>query len=180
MGFRHLLQAHDLTKAVLVEINVMLMERGLLMSQVSLVDATLIAAPSPTKNKDHARDKEMHQTNKGNQWHFGMKAHIAVDKHSGLVHTVVSTQANVSDVSQAQALLHGQDSDVWAEAQSSKLKAQVRAYVEHPFHIVKNPFRYKKTRYNGLAKNDANGEKSVRTCAKMRMLAEFKCRQKLI
>jgi transposase, IS5 family len=122
MGFRHLLQAHDLTKAVLVEINVMLMERGLLMSQVSLVDATLIAAPSPTKNKDHARDKEMHQTNKGNQWHFGMKAHIAVDKHSGLVHTVVSTQADVSDVSQAQALLHGQDSDVWAEAQSSKLK----------------------------------------------------------
>ena len=143
----------------------------------------------------------MHQTKKGNQWHFGIKAHIGVDKESGLVHTLTTTAANVSDVSQTPALLHGQESAVWADAgyvgvqkredmqealaaneqkvrwhvakrrksieklvdgwQKSMaqayetLKAQVRAYVEHPFHVVKNIFKYKKTRYKGLAKNDA-------------------------
>ena len=201
MGFRHLLEANDLTKAMLVEVNVMLMERGLLMTKGTLVDATLIAAPSSTKNKEHGRDPEMHQAKKGNQWHFGMKAHIGVDKDSGLVHTLTTTAANVSDISQTAALLHGQESDVWADAgyvgvdkredmqealsaneqtvqwhvakrrstiekladgwQKSmaqayeKLKAQVRSRVEHPFHVVKNIFKYKKTRYKGLAKNDA-------------------------
>jgi IS5 family transposase len=201
MGFRHLLEANDLTKAMLVEVNVMLMERGLLMTKGTLVDATLIAAPSSTKNKEHGRDPEMHQAKKGNQWHFGMKAHIGVDKDSGLVHTLTTTAANVSDISQTPALLHGQESGVWADAgyvgvekredmqqalraneqtvqwhvakrrstieklaegwQKSmaqayeKLKAQVRSRVEHPFHVVKNIFKYKKTRYKGLAKNDA-------------------------
>lgn len=101
MGFRHLLEAHDLTKAMLVEINVMLMERGLLMTQGTLVDATLIAAPSSTKNKEHARDPEMHQAKKGNQWHFGMKAHIGVDKDSGLVHTLTTTAATGQTLNQA-------------------------------------------------------------------------------
>jgi len=201
MGFRHLLEANDLTRAMLVEVNVMLMERGLLMTKGTLVDATLIAAPSSTKNKEHGRDPEMHQAKKGNQWHFGMKAHIGVDKDSGLVHTLTTTAANVSDISQTPALLHGQESGVWADAgyvgvekredmqqalraneqtvqwhvakrrstieklaegwQKSmaqayeKLKAQVRSRVEHPFHVVKNIFKYKKTRYKGLAKNDA-------------------------
>ena len=79
MGFRHLLEAHHLTKAMLVEVNILLMARGLLMTQGTLVDATLIAAPSSTKNKAYARDPEMHQTKKGNQLHFGMKAHLGVD-----------------------------------------------------------------------------------------------------
>lgn len=199
MGFRHLLEAHDLTQALLVEINAMLKERGLLMSQGTLVDATLIAAPSSTKNKEHERDPEMHQTKKGNQWYFGMKAHIGADKDSGLVHTVTGTAANVSDISQTPNLLHGEESAVWADAgyvgvdkredvkqalaakeqevewhvakrrksieklaegwqkelaqACEKLKARVRAYVEHPFHVVKNIFHYKKTRYKGLAKN---------------------------
>lgn len=201
MGFRHLLEAHDLPQALLVEVNAMLIERGLLMSQGTLVDATLIAAPSSTKNREHARDPEMHQTKKGNQWHFGLKAHIGVDQESGLVHTLVTTAANVSDISQTPALLHGQEEAVWADAgyvgvdkredmqaalaangqevqwhvarrrkaieqladgwQKSlaqayeKLKARVRAYVEHPFHVVKNIFRHKKVRYKGIAKNDA-------------------------
>ncbi len=116
MGFRHLLEANDLTKAMLVEVNVMLMERGLLMTQGTLVDATLIAAPSSTINKEHARDPEMHQAKKGNQWHFGMKAHIGVDKDSGLLHTLTTTAANVSDISQTPALLHGQENAVWADA----------------------------------------------------------------
>ena len=202
MGFRHLLEANDLTKAMLVEVNAMLLERGLLMTQGTLVDATLIAAPSSTKNREHARDPEMHQTKKGNQWHFGMKAHIGVDRDSGLVHTVVSTAANVSDISQTPELLHGQETELWADAgyvgvdkredmhaalikneqtdtlqlhvakrrskitkmaegwqktmaqAYEKLKAQVRSRVEHPFHVVKNLFHYKKARYRGINKND--------------------------
>lgn len=116
MGFRHLLEANDLTKAMLVEVNVMLMERGLLMTKGTLVDATLIAAPSSTKNQEHGRDPEMHQAKKGNQWYFGMKAHIGVDKDSGQVHTLTTTPANVSGISQTPALLHGQESDVWTDA----------------------------------------------------------------
>ncbi len=201
MGFRHLLEANNLAQALLVKVNAMLIERGLLMSKGTLVDATLIAAPSSTKNQKHARDPEMHQAKKGNQWYFGVKAHIGADKESGLVHTLVTTSANVSDISQTPVLLHGQEQDVWLDAgyvgvekredmqaalaangqelkwhiarrrktieklaegwQKSlvqayeKLKAQVRARVEHPFHVVKNIFKYKKTRYKGLAKNDA-------------------------
>lgn len=116
MGFRHLLEANDLTRAMLVEVNALLLEQGLLMTEGTLVDATLIAAPSSTKNRAHARDPEMHQTKKGNEWHFGMKAHIGVDRDSGLVHTVLSTSANVSDISQTPALLHGQETELWADA----------------------------------------------------------------
>ena len=201
MGFRHLLEANDLPQAMLVEVNAMLIERGLLMSRGSLVDATLIAAPSSTKNQEHARDPEMHQVKKGNEWYVGMKAHVGVDRDSGLVHTLVTTSANISDISQTPALLHGQETDAWADAgyvgvekredmqkalvangqavqwhvakrrktietladgwqkklaqAYEKLKAQVRARVEHPFHVVKNIFKYQKTRYKGLAKNDA-------------------------
>ena len=201
MGFRHLLEAHDLSQAMLIKVNAMLIERGLLMSKGTLVDATLIAAPNWTKNKRHGRDPEMHQAKKGNQWYFGLKAHIGVDKESGLVHTLITTSAHISDISQTPALLHGQAQDVWldagyvgvekredmqaalaANAQEvqwhiakrgktiekladgwqknlaqayEKLKAQVRARVEHPCHVVKNIFKYKKTRYKGLAKNDA-------------------------
>ena len=82
----------------------------------SAIDATLIADPSPTKNQNEERDPKMHQTKKANQWHFGMKAHIGVDSDSGLVHTVVGTAANVHDVTQASALVHGEESDVFADA----------------------------------------------------------------
>jgi IS5 family transposase len=81
-----------------------------------VVDATLIAAPSSTKNNSGKRDPQMHQTKKGNQWHFGMKAHIGVDAESGLVHTVIGTAANVNDVTQGHALLHGEEADVFADA----------------------------------------------------------------
>ena len=81
-----------------------------------MVDATLIAAPSSTKNAGGERDPEMHQTKKGNQWHFGMKAHIGVDADSGLVHSVIGTAANVNDVSQGHGLLHGEEAVVFADA----------------------------------------------------------------
>jgi IS5 family transposase len=109
LKFRRLLEAHELTRKVFEVIKAHLAEKGLMMREGTLVDATLIAAPPSTKNRAKARDPDMHQTKKGNQWHFGMKAHIGVDAESGLVHSVVGTAANESDVSQTHALLHGDD-----------------------------------------------------------------------
>lgn len=102
LKFRRLLETHQLTESIFNTINAHLAEKGLLLREGTIVDATLIAAPPSTKNREGKRDEEMHQTKKGNQWHFGMKAHIGVDAQSGLVHTVVGTAANVSDVTQAQ------------------------------------------------------------------------------
>jgi len=194
LKFRHWLERHDLTKVLFEEVGRMLEERGLLMRQGTIVDATIIAAPPSTKNKTKTRDPEMHQTKKGNQWHFGMKAHIGVDVASGVVHTLTGTAANEADINQTAALLHGQEGVVFADAgyagadkrpeladcdvcwniaiKRSIIKAlpkvlrelaepveqalaQVRAWVEHPFHVVKNLFRHKKLRYRGLAKNTA-------------------------
>lgn len=186
---------NDLTRAMFEEINAHLAQQGLLMRAGTIVDATIIAAPSSTKNAKGERDPEMHQAKKGNQWHHGMKAHIGVDAESGIVHSLVSTAANVSDVTQAASLLHGEETDAfgdsgyrgvdkraefqdgakaaqWHIAMQSgkrrqlsssslgqmlekveKIKAGIRAKVEHPFHVVKNLFGHKKTRYRGLAKN---------------------------
>ncbi len=195
LTFRRLLETHQLTESLFNTINAHLAERGLLLRAGTIVDATLIAAPSSTKNQTGQRDPEMHQTKKGNQWYFGMKAHIGVDAQSGLVHNVLGTAANVSDITQAQALLHGAETDVFGDAgcqgvekreenlelpvnwhvamRPSKrralpgtplgelletveqAKASIRAKVEHPFHVVKNLFRHRKTRYRGLAKNTA-------------------------
>lgn len=116
LKFRRLLETHLLTESIFNAINAHLAAKGLLMREGTIVDATLIAAPPSTKNREGKRDEEMHQTKKGNQWYFGMKAHIGVDAQSGLVHTVVGTAANVSDVTQAQALLHGDETDVFGDA----------------------------------------------------------------
>lgn len=195
LKFRRLLETHDLCKALFAAINADLAARGLLLREGTLVDATLIAAPSSTKNQKRARDPEMHQTKKGNQWYFGLKAHIGTDRDSTLVHTVVVTAANVADIAKTAELLHGAERQVhgdagytgvekrpeivalarpidWLIARKRGLikalaegahkqaleavehaKASVRAFVEHPFHIVKNLFRYRKTRYRGLTKN---------------------------
>ena len=116
LRFRHLLEAHNLSSQILATVNATLAAKGLLLKSGTVVDATLIAAPSSTKNSSGERDPEMHQTKKGNQWHFGMKAHIGVDADSGLVHTVVGTAANVNDVTQAHALVQGAETDVFADA----------------------------------------------------------------
>ena len=116
LKFRRLLLDNNLTKALFEEINAHLAEQGLLMRAGTIVDATIIAAPSSTKNEGKARDPEMHQTKKGNAWHFGMKAHVGVDAGSGLVHTVVATAANVNDVTQAGALLHGEETVAFGDA----------------------------------------------------------------
>ena len=116
LRFRHLLEEHQLSIQILATVNSTLAAKGLLLKSGTAIDATLIAAPSSTKNSSGERDPEMHQTKKGNQWHFGMKAHIGVDAESGLVHSVVGTAANVNDVTQASALVHGEETDVFADA----------------------------------------------------------------
>ena len=195
LKFRRLLETHDLCKGLFAAINADLAARGLLLRAGTLVDATLIAAAPSTKNQAKQRDQEMHQTKKGNQWYFGMKAHIGADRDSKLVHTVVVTAANVADIAKTAELLHGQEKQVHADAGYTgvekraeivalerqidwqiackrgliqalaegaekaarktveQAKASVRAYVEHPFHLVKNIFRHRKVRYRGLAKN---------------------------
>ncbi|GLS94773.1 hypothetical protein GCM10007918_20650 [Piscinibacter gummiphilus] len=109
LRFRHLLEKHDLATDMLRVLNDILQAKGLLMKKGTVVDATLIAAPSSTENADGERDPEMKRTKKGNQWYFGMKAHIGVDAESGLVHRVIGTSANVNDVAQAGRLLHGEE-----------------------------------------------------------------------
>lgn len=195
LKFRRLLEEHGLTRTLFETINAHLAEKGLMMREGTIVDASIIAAPPSTKNRANARDSEMHQTRKGKQWYFGMKAHIGTDAESGLVHSVVGTAAHVADVTQANALLHGDETDVLGDAgyqgvekreenealdvrwhvamrpgkrralpadrlgrlmeQYEHAKARIRAKVEHPFHVVKNLFRHRKTRYRGLAKNTA-------------------------
>ncbi|EGQ95934.1 transposase DDE domain protein [Vibrio cholerae HC-49A2] len=116
MNFRHLLEQHQLGRSVFEPINQWLSERGVLMKQGTLVDATIIEAPSSTKNKTNQRDPEMHQTKKGNEWHFGMKAHIGVDAKSGLTHTLVTTAANEHDLNQLSNLLHSDEEFVSGDA----------------------------------------------------------------
>ena len=116
LNFRRLLEKHELAGGILQVINGYLGDRGLMLRQGTVVDATIIHAPSSTKNKDGKRDPEMHQTKKGNQYYFGMKAHIGADDESGLVHSVVGTAANVADVTQVDKLLHGDENVVCADA----------------------------------------------------------------
>ena len=116
LNFRRLLEKHELAAGILAVINGYLGDRGLSLRQGTIVDATLINAPSSTKNKDKKRDPEMHQTKKGNQYYLGMKAHIGVDVDSGLVHSVVGTAANVADITQVDKLLHGDENVVCTDA----------------------------------------------------------------
>jgi IS5 family transposase len=140
LRFRHLLEEHQLAPQILAVVNATLADKGLMLKQGTVVDATLIAAPSSTKNQDGERDPEMHQTKKGNQWHFGMKAHIGVDADSGLVHTVVGTAANVNDVTQASALVHGEETDVFADAgyQGVAKREEVQG-IDANWHVAMRP-----------------------------------------
>ncbi|TLF45928.1 IS5 family transposase [Halomonas urmiana] len=197
LRFRHLLEKHALTQRIFEEINAHLAEQGLFMREGTIVDATIVAAAPSTKNQAKQRDPEMKQTKKGNQWYFGLKAHIGVDAVTGLTHSFVATSANVADVTMAGALVREDDKRVYGDAGYTgmwkhldeekdapdskccvaakrgaikkmddspmktlllaieKAKASIRAKVEHPFHVIKNLFGYRKVRYKGLAKNYA-------------------------
>ena len=116
LNFRHLLERHELGKGLLEEINAHLESQGLRLREGTIVDASIVEAPSSTKNRAGERDPEMHQTKKGNQWHFGMKAHIGVDSETGIVHSLSTTAANAHDVTEAHNLLHGGETQVWCDA----------------------------------------------------------------
>ena len=116
LNFRRLLETHELAPQILERVNAHLARKGQSLKAGTIVDATIIATPSSTKNKEGKRDPEMHQTKKGNQWHFGMKAHIGVDEESGLVHHVECTAANVGDVTQVHKLLHVKEDTVSADS----------------------------------------------------------------
>jgi len=132
LRFRHLLEANNLAFQMLATVNAKLIERGLLLKAGTVVDATLIAAPSSTKNNSGEPDPEMHQTKKGNQWHFGMKAHIGADAESGLVHTVTGTAANEHDITQAHALLHGEEDVVFADSGYRGITKRQEIQTQHP------------------------------------------------
>ncbi|AUT49917.1 IS5 family transposase [Achromobacter sp. AONIH1] len=195
LRFRRVLEKHKLAPKILQAINDLLRSKGLMLRAGTVVDATLIAAPSSTKNASGERDPEMKQSKKGQQWFFGMKAHIGVDAESGLVHTVRGTAGSVSDVTEANALLHGEEREAFGDAgyqgahkrpdakpdvrwsvamrpgkrraldktresnrlidELERLKASIRAKVEHPFRVIKRQFGHVKVRYRGLAKNTA-------------------------
>lgn len=116
LHFRHLLEKHRLGEGLLEEINAHLASQGLRLRQGTVVDATIIEAPASTKNRAGQRDPEMRQVKKGNAWHFGMKLHIGADAQTGLVHSFTTTPASVHDVTQAGALLHGGEQQVWGDA----------------------------------------------------------------
>ncbi|MEH6561135.1 MAG: IS5 family transposase [Marinobacter sp.] len=116
LNFRRFLERHDLGSALFEEVNRHLQSHGLVLREGSIVDATIISAPSSTKNKASKRDPEMHQTHRGNQWHFGMKMHIGVDAVFGLVHSIDTTAANTHDIVAAEKLLHGDEKRVFGDA----------------------------------------------------------------
>src|SRR5450432_163039 len=188
LRFRHLLEQHDLCGEMLMTVNRYLETKGIRITTGTIVDATIIHAPSSTKNSTGERDPEMHQTKKGNQWYFGLKAHIGVDSREGVVHSVCTSAANVADMHMLPDLLHGEERKVWGDAGfqgqgdsiheaapkaqdmtcrrvryknfvdelqkgKNRVKARVRAKVEHPFRILKRIFGFEKVRYRGIQKN---------------------------
>ena len=187
LRFRHLLEQHSLATAILAEVAGVLSEKGLVMKRGTLVDVRLIAAPSSTKDKDKQRDPEMTQTQKGKQWHFGMKVHIDVDAESGLIHTVERKTAKVADITMMDGCLHGEETITFGDRGYHKANRRiepfekeghlsliaptkrpvggkltdeqkvinrmlsvVKAFVEHPFRVIKRQFRFTETPYRRL------------------------------
>lgn len=142
LRFRHLLETHGLAAQILVTVNRVLQERGLMLKSGTVVDATLISAPSSTKNNTGERDPEMRQTKKGNNWYFGMKARIGANAESGLVHTVIGTPANANDVTQAEALLHGEEVVAFGDAGYQGAHKRVESTLKN-WHIAMRPGKRK-------------------------------------
>jgi transposase, IS5 family len=131
LGFRHLLERHQLGEALFQTVGEYLQDRGLRIASGTIVDATIINAPSSTRNKDKARDPDMHQTKKGNQWYFGMKAHIGVDSKSKQIHSIAATAANVHDSQVLEDLLHGDETRVWGDSAYTGQTAIIREHAPY-------------------------------------------------
>ncbi len=181
--FRHLLEAHRLAPVLFEAVTEHLRAQGVAVSTGTIVDATIIAAPSSTKNATGTRDPEMHQTRKGQQWYFGMKGHFGVDSQSKLIHSVEVTPANIHDSHVLPWLVHGHERRIWgdsayagqgamlsvcaphardfihrrpttaAERATNRWKSHIRVRVEHPIGVIKGVFHFTKVCYRGLAKN---------------------------
>lgn len=181
--FRHLLETHGLGQALFDTVTEHLRAHGVTVNTGTIVDATIIAAPSSTKNTTGTRDPEMHQTQKGRQWYFGMKGHFGIDSQNKLIHSVEVTSANIHDSHVLPWLLHGQERRVWGDSAyagqggvlsvcaphardfihrrartpelraTNRWKSRVRARVEHPIGVIKRVFGFTKVCYRGLAKN---------------------------
>ena len=196
LRFCHVLEQHQLAPQILKTVDDLLQHKGLKLKTGTVVDATLVAAPSSTKNATGERDPETMPSKKGNQWYFGMKTHIGTATDSEPVHTVRGTSGNVNYVAEANSLLHGEETEAWSHAGSQgagkrpdakpgvrwniamrpgkrkqldpedrpieqltdeleRIKARIRAKVEHPSRVIKPQFGHLNVRYNGLAKNTA-------------------------
>jgi IS5 family transposase len=208
LNFRHLLEEHKLTEALFQEVNALLEEKGLWVKSGTIVDATIIDAPSSTKNRAKARDPEMKQTRKGKMWYFGMKVHVGTDTQ-GLVHSLRVTNAGEADLNELGPLLHGEERTIFGDRAycSNELRQQAeehglcwrvnrkaqrnrplserwkrinrersrtRARGEHPFHVVKRLWGFRKVRYRGLAKNE------VRAYAAFALTNLFLVRRRLL
>jgi IS5 family transposase len=140
--FRHLLEKHKLGKNLLTTVNEYLRRHGMKISNGTIVDATIIGAPNSTKNKDGKRDPEMHQTAKGKQWYFGMKAHIGVDSRTKLIHTVKASAANVADALGMPHLLHGKETRVWGDQAYRGQKDAIRAVAPRVRDFTNQRYRW--------------------------------------
>lgn len=195
-NFRNLLIRNNIQEKIFSQVVSILTKKHLILKKGTIVDSTLISAPSSTKNKDRKRDPEAHSVKKGNQWHFGYKAHIGVDSKTGLVHHVKATAANVHDINAVDDVIYGNEDDLYGDSaylnveehisedkkkagreyninrrrsEKKKLdpneallfdilefdKSTVRSKVEHVFGVVKRLFRFRRTRYRGLPKQQA-------------------------
>ena len=141
--FRHLLEAHDLGSRIFEDVHRYLEAKGLKISTGTIVDATIINAPTSTKNAGKARDPDMHQTKKGNQWYFGMKAHIGVDSRTKIIHTVVATAANVADCTVLPDLLHGEERRVWGDQAYRGQTDAIKAHAPQAKDFTNRRYRYR-------------------------------------
>jgi len=163
--FRHLLEAHKLGAQLFARIGEYLTTQGLQVNRGTIVDATIIHAPSSTKNQSKERDPEMHQTKKGNQWYFGMKAHIGVDSQTKVIHSVVATAANVHDSQVLPELLHGEETRVWGDSAYSGQRAVIRQHAPH----AKSFIQTKAHRHRSLSEEERDRN---RTKSKVRAKVE--------
>ena len=164
--FRHLLEEHNLGEEILGTVNLHLQAKGIRITSGTIVDATIIHAPSSTKNRDQGRDPEMHQTRKGKQWYFGMKAHVGVDSKTKIIHTAVATAANVSDVAILPDLLHGEETRVWGDGAYQGQSEVIRACAPRA-----QDYTQRRCRYKGQIVDEAAWAKN-RTKSKVRAKVE--------
>lgn len=158
LKFRHLMEAHNLGDQLFHRVNDYLIENGLKVNRGTIVDATIISAPTSTKNKDKARDPEMHQTRKGNQWYFGMKTHIGVDSKTKLIHSIGVTAANVHDSQMLGDLLHGDETRLWGDSAYTGQKQVLKEHAPQAKDFTQK--KGYKNRALSDSEKDANRHKS--------------------